>query len=56
MFLYLHILRFYLFIFGCTGSLFCASLSLAVAIGGCSLVAVHRLLIVVTSLDVEHGL
>ena len=41
---------------GCAGSLFCAGLSLAVAIGGYSLVAAHALLIVLTSLDVEHGL
>ena len=45
-----------LFTFGCAGSLFCAGLSLAVAIGGYSLVAAHALLIVLTSLDVEHGL
>ena len=45
-----------LFTFGCTASLFCAGLSLVVAIGGYSLLAEHGFLIAVTSLDVEHGL
>ena len=57
MFLYFFFTYFkILFTFGCTGSLFCAGLSLVVATGGYSLLAVHGLLIVVTSLDVEHGL
>ena len=42
--------------FGCTGSSLLHRLSLVVARGGCPLVAMHRPLIVVPSLTVEHGL
>ena len=41
---------FYLFIFGCTGSLF------FVAVHGLSLVVEHRFLIAVASFIVQHGL
>ena len=41
---------FYLFIFGCTRSLF------SVAVHGLSLVVKHRILIAVASFIVQHGL
>ena len=41
---------FYLFIFGCTGSLF------SVAVCSLSLAVEHRILIVVPSFVVQHGL
>ena len=42
--------------FGCAGSSLLCGLSLVAARGGYSLVAVHRFLIVVSSLVAEHGL
>ena len=42
-------------IFGCVGSSLLRGLSLAVASGDCSLVAVCGLLIAVASLVAEHG-
>ena len=41
--------------FGCAGYC-CTAFSLVVASKGCSLVAVHELLIVMTSIVVEHRL
>ena len=52
---YLFFLRkFYLFIFGCVGSVAVRGLSLVAASGGCS--SLRGLLIAVASLSVEHGL
>ena len=45
----------YLSIFGCAGSLLLCGLFLVAGSGGCSLVAVCGLLIVVASLGVEQG-
>ena len=47
---------FILFIFGCVGSLLCARAFSSCGERGLLFVAVHRLLIVVASLVVEHGL
>ena len=46
---------FYLFL-AVLGLCCCTGFSLVVVIGGCSLVAVHGLLIAVASLVAEHGL
>ena len=47
---------YYFIIFGCAGSLLLRGLSLVAARGGCSLVVVCKLLIVMASLAAEHGL
>ena len=48
--------KFYLFLFGCAGSLLLCRLSRAVASGGYSVVSVLRLLIAVGCLAAEHQL
>ena len=46
----------YIYIYmGCAESSYCMGFSLVVASGGYSLVVMHRLLIVATSLVAEHG-
>ena len=49
-------LKFYLFSFGCAGSWLLCRHSVVAVSGGCSLAAVHELLIEVTSLTDEHKL
>ena len=44
----------YLFIFGCAGSPCCIDFALIVMSRGCSLVAMHWLVIVMASLVAEH--
>ena len=48
--------KFHLFMFGCVGLPCCMQLSLAVLSGGCSPAAGLRLLLVLTSPVVQHGL
>ena len=48
--------KIYLFIVGCAGSSLLGADFLVLGSGGYSLVAVHRLLLVVASFIAEHGL